>query len=66
MAAMVGWVMEKVVQYAQFAEECRKLAAILVEPDDKKALEIMAYAWETVAKERQQQLSTRAENGTNC
>ena len=57
--------MEKVLQYAEFAEECRKLAATLTKPDDKKALEIMAYAWEAVAKERQQQLSTRAENSIN-
>jgi hypothetical protein len=57
--------MEKVLQYAQFAEECRKLSANLTKPDDKKALEIMAHAWEAVAKERHQQLSTRAENGIN-
>jgi len=57
--------MEKVLQYAQFAEECRTLAASLTKPDYKKALEIMAHAWEAVANERQQQLSTRAENGIN-
>lgn len=57
--------MEKVLQYAEFAEECRKLAANLTKPDDKKTLEMMAHAWEAVAKERQQRLSTRAENGIN-
>ncbi len=56
--------MEKVLQYAEFAEECRKLAAKLTKPDHKKMLEVMAHAWEAVAKKRQQQqLSTRAENG---
>jgi hypothetical protein len=33
--------------------------------NDKKMLEMMAHAWEAVAKERQQQLCTRAENGIN-
>ena len=55
--------MEKVLQYAQFAEECRTLAANLRKPDYKKMLEIMARAWEAVAKERQKQLTTRAKNG---
>ena len=53
--------MEKVLQ---FAEECRTLAADFTKPD-YKALEIMAHAWEAVAKERQQQLCTRAQNGIN-
>ena len=48
--------MEKVLQYAQFAEECRTLAADFTKPDYKQALEIMARAWEAVAKERQMQL----------
>ncbi len=50
--------MEKVLQYAEFAEECRNLAANLTTLDDKKTLEMMAHAWEAVAKERQQRLST--------
>ena len=41
--------MEKVLQYAQFAEECRTLAANLTKPDYKKTLEVMARAWEAVA-----------------
>jgi len=57
--------MEKVLQSHSLPEECRTLAASLTKPDYKKALEIMAHAWEAVAKERQQQLSTRAENGIN-
>ncbi len=57
--------MEKVLQYAQFAEECRTLAANLTKPDYKRTLEVMAHAWEAVAKERQKQLSTRGENGIN-
>ncbi len=52
--------MEKVLQYAQFAKECRTLAANLTNPDYKRVLEIMAHAWEAVAKERQRQRSTRA------
>ncbi len=50
--------MEKILQYAQFAEECRTLAADLTKPDYKKTLEIMARAWEAVAKERQMQLAS--------
>jgi hypothetical protein len=46
--------MEKVLQ---FAEECRTLAADFTKPD-YKALEIMAHAWEAVAKERQMQLAS--------
>ena len=34
--------MEKVLQYAQFAEECRKLGAKLIRLDDKTTLEMMA------------------------
>jgi hypothetical protein len=57
--------MEKVLQYAEFAEECRKLAAKLTNPDHKKMLQMMAHAWGEVAKERRKQRATRAENGIN-
>ncbi len=50
--------MEKVLQYAQFAEECRALAADSTKPDYKKTLEIMARVWEAAAKERQMQLAS--------
>jgi hypothetical protein len=42
--------MELVVQYRQFAEECRKLSAKIGEPQERQALESMARAWERVAE----------------
>jgi hypothetical protein len=40
-------------EYRQFAEECRKLAATLANPDDKRAVEMMAVAWDKVADQRE-------------
>lgn len=38
--------------YKQYAEECRKLAAVMRNPAHKKQLQEMSAAWEAVAKER--------------
>ena len=46
-----------VAEYRQLAEECRKLAAKMPNPNDKNSLLLIAAAWDAVADERQ---STRA------
>jgi hypothetical protein len=45
--------MKTVEEYRGFAEDCRKLAAQLVDPEDKRAMELMAAAWDKVANERE-------------
>jgi hypothetical protein len=45
--------MHTVAEYKRFAEECRHLAAKLTDPKDKHAVELMAAAWERVARERE-------------
>lgn len=49
-----------VAEYEQFAQECRKLATQFKDPEDKRALELMASAWMKVAAERKAKL----ENGS--
>jgi hypothetical protein len=45
--------MKSVAEYRELADECRKLAAKLSNPKDKKSLELIATAWEAVANERE-------------
>jgi hypothetical protein len=45
--------MKSVAEYRDLAEECRKLAAKLPDPKDKRALKQIATAWDTVATERE-------------
>lgn len=49
--------MLRVIEYKQFAEECRGLAARLRKPQDKQRLQEMAVAWEMLALEREEQLN---------
>jgi hypothetical protein len=44
--------MEKVSQYRNNAQECRRLAAIVQEREDRASLLLMAATWDTVANER--------------
>ena len=44
------------INYRDYAEETRKLAAVLSNPKDKTALELMATAWERIAAEQESQL----------
>jgi hypothetical protein len=48
--------MRTVAEYRSFAVECRKLAAVLNKPEDKRAMEVMAAAWEKIASERERAL----------
>jgi hypothetical protein len=45
--------MKTVEEYRGFAEDCRKLAAELADPEDKRAMALMAAAWDKVANERE-------------
>lgn len=44
--------MRSVADYRRFARECRRLAAALTEPADKRALELMATGWDKTAERR--------------
>jgi hypothetical protein len=44
--------MRKVAEYELRAEECRRLAAQMKDPEQKKQLEDMAQAWELLARAR--------------
>ena len=47
-----GRKVSKTEPYDQYAEECRKLAARMQNPEDKKRLEELADAWAAVAEQR--------------
>ncbi len=48
--------MKTVAEYRKFAAKCRELAAKLTDANDKRATELMASAWDKVAKQREAQL----------
>lgn len=45
--------MQTVEQYRRYASECRELAARTDSPNDRKALELQAIAWEKIASQRE-------------
>jgi hypothetical protein len=51
--------MKTIAEYRKFAEDCRALAAKLTDPDDKRAVELMAAAWNKVANEREAMLKAK-------
>jgi hypothetical protein len=51
--------MKTVAEYRKFAEDCRELALKLRSADDKRALELMATAWDKVANEREALLGSK-------
>jgi hypothetical protein len=50
--------MKTVEEYRGFAEDCRKLAAQLADPEDKRAMKLMAAAWDKIANEREAALES--------
>jgi hypothetical protein len=52
--------MRTVAEYRKYADDCRALAAKLANPDDKRAVLLMATAWEKVANERERQLTSKS------
>jgi hypothetical protein len=51
--------MRWVTEYRRFAEESRRLAAVLTKPNDKRALELMAKGWDKSADAREAKLRGR-------
>ena len=45
--------MKTVAEYREFAERCRELAAVLSNPKDRQALELMASSWDKAAEQRE-------------
>lgn len=52
--------MSKIEPYDQYADECRKLASRMKDPEHKKRLEELAEAWVTVANEHAKKKKNRA------
>jgi hypothetical protein len=48
--------MQTVAEYLRYARECREMAARMSNPNDRKALELQAAAWEKIAKAREEVL----------
>jgi hypothetical protein len=48
--------MRKVAEYERRADECRKIATQMKDPEQKKQLEVMAQAWDLLARTRLKQL----------
>ena len=51
--------MQRILEYHRYAEECRKLAAALVNPRHKQTLQEMAAAWDMLAVERKLDLDEK-------
>jgi hypothetical protein len=51
--------MRTVAEFRKHAEECREMAKKLSREDDKKAMELMAAAWEKVANDRERDLKSK-------
>jgi len=47
--------LHQVAEYRKLALDCRRLAAMLTQPEDRQALELMAIGWEKTADEREGQ-----------
>jgi hypothetical protein len=45
--------MKTIPEYREFAAKCRDMAARMTDPEDRKALELQASAWEKVADGRE-------------
>ncbi len=48
--------MKIVEEYRLLAQACREMAARMSDPQDRRALELQASAWEKVANERETKL----------
>jgi hypothetical protein len=52
-------IMQRILEYHRYAEECRKLAELLVNPRHKQKLQEMAAAWDMLAIERKLELDEK-------
>ena len=57
--ALGNGIMQRILEYHRFAEDCRKLAACLVNPRHKQKLQEMAAAWDMLAIERKLELDEK-------
>jgi hypothetical protein len=57
--ALGNGIVQRILEYHRFAEECRKLAACLVNPRQKQKLQEMAAAWDMLAIERKLDLDEK-------
>jgi hypothetical protein len=53
--------MKSVTEYRRFAEDCRELASKLKDPNDKRALLLMAAGWDKIANECAAKLAATGE-----
>ena len=51
--------MQRVLEYHRYAEECRKLAEVLINPRHKQKLQETAVAWDMLAVERKLDLDKK-------
>jgi hypothetical protein len=52
-------IMQRILEYHRYAEECRKLVAFLVNPYHKQKIREMAAAWDMLAIERKLDLEEK-------
>jgi len=52
-------IMQIILEYHRFAEECRKLAQVLINPRHKQKIQEMAAAWDMLAVERKSDLDEK-------
>jgi hypothetical protein len=57
--ALGNGIMQRILEYHRFAEDCRKLAESLVNPRHKKKLKEMAATWDMLAIERKLDLDEK-------
>lgn len=53
--------MKRISEYEGYAEECRRLATQMNDPEHKASLEQMAQTWLMLARERARQLAKQAD-----
>jgi len=54
--------MQRMSEYRQYAQDCRKLAASLMNPLHKQKLQEMATVWDMLAEERKLDLEKNDED----
>ena len=57
--ALGNGIMQRILEYHRYAEECRKLAELLINPRHKQKLQEMAAAWDLLAIERKRELEEK-------
>jgi hypothetical protein len=58
-ATLGNGIVQRILEYHRFAEECRRLADSLMNPRHKQKLQEMAAAWDMLAIERKRDLDEK-------